>query len=83
MPQEDALILEDNAVAQVLYGENDRNLRALEQEIGVEISARGNRVRVRGGDLESKLAKRVILDLYAMAASGLEIEQTKCARRFA
>ncbi len=77
MPQEDALILEDNAVAQVLYGENDRNLRALEQEIGVEISARGNRVRVRGGDLEAKLAKRVILDLYAMAASGLGIEQSE------
>jgi phosphate starvation-inducible PhoH-like protein len=77
LPAEDALILEDNAIAQVLYGENDRNLRALEQEIGVEITARGNRVRVRGGDLESKLAKRVILDLYAMAASGLEIEQSE------
>jgi phosphate starvation-inducible PhoH-like protein len=73
--EEDALILEDNAVAQILYGENDENLRALESEIGVRISARGNRVRVRGPALESKLAVRVLRDLYAMAASGLGIAQ--------
>jgi phosphate starvation-inducible PhoH-like protein len=71
----DPLILEDNAVAQILYGENDRNLRALEQEIGVEIQARGNRVRVRGPALERKLAERVLRDLYTMAAAGLGIDE--------
>jgi len=76
-PQEEALVLEDNAIAQILYGENDRNLRALEAEVGVQISARGNRVRVRGPALESKLARRALLDLYAMAASGMAIEQNE------
>jgi len=76
-PQEEALVLEDNAIAQILYGENDRNLRALEAEVGVQISARGNRVRVRGPALESKLARRALLDLYAMAASGMQIEQSE------
>jgi phosphate starvation-inducible PhoH-like protein len=75
LPNDEALILEDNAVAQLLYGENDRNLRALEEEIGVQISARGNRVHVRGPALETKLAKRVLRDLYDMAASGVEIER--------
>jgi phosphate starvation-inducible protein PhoH and related proteins len=77
LPNDEALILEDNAVAQVLYGENDRNLRVLEEEIGVQISARGNRVQVRGPELEAKLAKRVLRDLYDMAASGAPIERSE------
>jgi len=75
LPKDEALILEDNAIAQILYGENDKNLRALEAEIGVEIRARGNRVRVTGPDLESQLARRVLKDLYDMAASGVGIEE--------
>jgi phosphate starvation-inducible PhoH-like protein len=67
------LILEDNGLAQLVYGQNDRNLRALEDEVGVEVHARGNRVRVRGPHLECKLARRVLRDLYDLAASGIEI----------
>ncbi len=77
MAEDDPLILEDNAVAQILYGENDRNLRALEDEIGVEIRARGNRVRVQGPELERKLVKRVLLELYHMAAAGLGIHEAE------
>ncbi|MEX2207577.1 MAG: PhoH family protein [Myxococcota bacterium] len=71
---EDPLILEDNALAQIVYGENDRNLRKLEQQIGVRIQARGNRVRVSGPTLESKVARRVIRDLYDLAGAGAPIE---------
>ena len=60
MAEEDPLVFEDNSVAQVVYGENDRNLRSLEESLGVQIHARGNRVRVRGKALESKLARRVL-----------------------
>ena len=76
MADEDPLILEDNALAQVVYGQNDRNLRKLEQLIGVRISARGNRVRISGPILESKLAKRVIRDLYDLAAAGAPVEES-------
>ena len=76
MADEDPLVLEDNALAQVVYGQNDRNLRKLEQLIGVRISARGNRVRVSGPILESKLAKRVIRDLYDLAAAGAPVEES-------
>jgi hypothetical protein len=34
---DESLILEDNALAQIVFGENDRNLRKLEQQIGVRI----------------------------------------------
>ena len=76
MADEDPLILEDNALAQVVYGQNDRNLRKLEQLIGVRISARGNRVRVSGPILESKLAKRVVRDLYDLALAGAPVEES-------
>jgi phosphate starvation-inducible PhoH-like protein len=76
LADEDPLVLEDNALAQIVYGQNDRNLRKLEQLIGVRISARGNRVRVSGPILESKLAKRVIRDLYDLAAAGAPVEES-------
>ncbi len=74
MADEDPLILEDNALAQIVYGENDRNLRKLEQQIGVRIQARGNRVRISGPTLEAKVARRVIRDLYDLAGAGAPIE---------
>jgi phosphate starvation-inducible PhoH-like protein len=77
LADEDLLILQDNAIAQVLYGANDRNLRALEHEVGVTIRARGNRVKIRGPGLERKVAKRVLEDLYQMAASGVEIGESE------
>ena len=76
MADDDPLVLEDNAMAQLLFGENDRFLRAIEAEIGVEIHARGNRVRVKGGKLERKVAHRVLRDLYDMVASGLPIDES-------
>jgi phosphate starvation-inducible PhoH-like protein len=76
LADEDPLILEDNALAQVVYGQNDRNLRKLEQLVGVRISARGNRVRVSGPILESKLAKRVLRDLYDLASAGAPVEES-------
>ncbi len=71
---EDPLVLDDNALAQIVFGENDRNLRKLEQQIGVRIQARGNRVRVTGPTLESKVARRVLRDLYDLAGAGAPIE---------
>ena len=76
MAQDEPLVLEDNEVAQTLYGENDRFLRAIEAEIGVAIQARGNRVRVAGGSLECKVARRVLRDLYDMVAAGIVIDET-------
>jgi len=75
LAKDDALIFEDNAVAQLVFGQNDRNLRILEDEVGVEIHARGNRLRILGHDLETKVAERALRDLYDLAAAGLEIER--------
>jgi phosphate starvation-inducible PhoH-like protein len=75
LAKDDALIFEDNAVAQLVFGQNDRNLRSLEEEVGVEIQARGNRIRIRGHALETKVARRALRDLYDLAAAGIEIQE--------
>ncbi len=77
MADDSPLVLGDNSVAQILYGENDRNLRELEGQLGVRIQARGNRVRVRGPSMEAKVARRVLQDLYDMAASGVPIHESE------
>ena len=79
MGENSPLILQDNSVAQRVFGENDRNLRALEDELGVEIRARGNRVRVTGPDLERKLAVRILRDLYDLVVSGVEVSEREVA----
>jgi phosphate starvation-inducible PhoH-like protein len=73
--EDDALILDDNEVAMALFGDGDRNLRALEQETGVRVSARGNRVRLTGPALECKVARRVLQDLYEMVSAGVHIDE--------
>jgi len=75
LAEDDPLILEDNEVAMALFGDGDRNLRALEQETGVRVSARGNRVRLTGPALECKVARRVLQDLYELAAAGHHIDE--------
>jgi phosphate starvation-inducible PhoH-like protein len=75
LADEEPLVFDDNAVAQAVFGQNDRNLRTLEEEVGVEIHARGNQLRVRGPGLEVKLARRALRDLYELASAGVEIRE--------
>ena len=77
MADVEPLILQDNAIAQVLFGESDRNLRVLEELLPVEIQARGNHVNIRGSRLESLVARRALQDLYDMAASGIAISPSE------
>jgi len=57
-------------MASSLYGEGDRTLRILEQELGIDARARGNEVRLVGQSVEVGLARKVLEDLYGMVRSG-------------
>ena len=64
------LIFDDNQTAAALYGEGDRTLRILEQELGVDARARGNEVRLVGAEFEVGLAKKVLEELYGVLRGG-------------
>ena len=64
------LIFDDNASAAALYGEGDRHLRILEQQLSVEARARGNEVRLVGETAAIGLARKVLEHLYGRVRAG-------------
>jgi phosphate starvation-inducible PhoH-like protein len=61
------------ALAQ-LFGQYDQNLVALENRLGVYITARGNKVGLEGTAEQVAIARDVLHDLHARIARGEEID---------
>ena len=57
-------------MASALYGEDDRTLRILEQELGIAVRARGNEVRLVGSAEEVGMARKVLEELYGSLRVG-------------
>lgn len=57
-----------------LFGEFDRNLVAIENRLGVYISARGNRVQIEGEAEAAARARDVLTGLYNRLEKGEEID---------
>ncbi|MBO9696323.1 MAG: PhoH family protein [Sphingopyxis sp.] len=58
----------------ILFGEFDRNLVAIENRLGVYISARGNRVQIEGEAEAAARARDVLTDLYDRIEKGQEVD---------
>ncbi|MDB5695823.1 MAG: PhoH [Sphingomonas bacterium] len=57
-----------------LFGQYDQNLVALENRLGVYITARGNRVGLEGSAEQVAVARDVLNDLYARINRGEEVD---------
>ena len=57
-----------------LFGQYDRNLVALENRLGVYITARGNRIGLEGTAEQVAMARDVLNDLYARIGRGEEVD---------
>jgi len=68
------LIFDDNPTAAELYGEGDRTLRILEEELGIDAHARGNEVRLMGGSDEIGMARKVLEELYGRVRGGHPVD---------
>jgi phosphate starvation-inducible PhoH-like protein len=75
--QEDSDILtlsfDDNRLLSLLCGEHDENLAVIEHRLDVDITPRGNRLAVRGGESGRNAARDVLMALYNRARRGLDI----------
>ncbi len=67
------LEFDDNAIAQVLYGDLNKNLRSVEQAAGVTLAARGSQLQIRGPGHGVELAASVLLQLYSLINKGYPI----------
>ncbi len=63
----------DNASAQILFGDLNRNLQAVEQSAGVSIHARGNTLQVSGRSHAVELAVSVLEQLYGLIIRGYPV----------
>jgi phosphate starvation-inducible PhoH-like protein len=68
------LLFDDNQSAAELYGEGDRTLRILEEELGIDAHARGNEVRLVGGAEPVARARKVLEELYGQVRRGRTLD---------
>ena len=63
-------MFEDNRLAAALFGDRERTLRILEQDLGIQARARGNEVRLIGAEPRVRLGRKVLEELYGMIREG-------------
>ncbi len=64
----------DNRLLSMLFGEHDRHLSRIEQQLGVSVSPRGNRVVISGPEASQQSARAVLTELYGRLEGGAQIE---------
>jgi phosphate starvation-inducible protein PhoH and related proteins len=57
-------------MAAELFGERERTLRILEQDLGIQVRARGNEVRLIGSEPKVRLGRKVLEELYGLLREG-------------
>jgi phosphate starvation-inducible PhoH-like protein len=70
----ETLLFDDNATAAQLYGEGDRTLKILEEDLGVVAHARGNEVRLVGSPDAVAKARKVLEELYGQVRGGRTLD---------
>ena len=68
------LKFDDNALLPVLFGEHDRHLARVEQELGVSLATRGNQIVISGRPWPAALARSVLSGLYARIKEGARLD---------
>jgi phosphate starvation-inducible PhoH-like protein len=63
----------DFSIAQVLFGDLNRNLHAVEKAAGVQINARGNVLQIQGRGHSVELAATVLQQLYDLVRKGYPV----------
>jgi len=71
----DPLVLEltGDASAEVLFGQHNENLRAIEGSLNVKLHTRGRRVTIEGSDDRASFARDTLLQLHRLAEAGLQL----------
>ena len=64
------LVFDDNQAAAALYGDRERTLRIVEQELGIAARARGNEVRLIGDEPRVRAGRKVLEELYGVVRRG-------------
>lgn len=64
------IAFDDNRLASLLFGQHDQNLAFVERRLGLEATARGNHVALRGPEDACEQGRRVLESLYQRLQRG-------------
>jgi len=64
---------DDNSLLPLLYGEHDQNLLRIEQQLGVSLASRGNRLAITGPADSVEAANAALTALYQRLKKGLDV----------
>ena len=76
-PEDLRISFDDNALLPLLYGEFDRNLARVEQQLAVSLSSRGNTVAIKGPAGQTRIAHDALAALYGRLEKGLGVDQAE------
>ena len=68
-----SLSFDDNNLLRSLLGEHNKNLRYIGKTLGVKINVRSNKISIHGDYYDTKVAEKVLVDLYSLLKSGYPI----------
>ena len=68
------LQFEDNRLLPRLYGQHDQHLARIEQQLGVELTQRGNQLAIYGPTAEAETAREAITALYRRLKKGMDVD---------
>jgi phosphate starvation-inducible PhoH-like protein len=67
------LEFDDNRLLPALFGEHDRNLSLIEEQLGVSLVSRGNRLAISGPATNVEAARATLAGLYQRLKRGLDV----------
>jgi phosphate starvation-inducible protein PhoH and related proteins len=67
------VLFDDLQTANILFGAHSENLRRIARTIGVKINVKGNGLTIQGEDIDVRLSKRVLNDLYTLLKKGFPL----------
>jgi phosphate starvation-inducible PhoH-like protein len=70
------IALVDNRVARALFGEQNNHLHHIADALDVQISARGNALRVQGDNLSLQFVRKLIAELAGLVQEGYPIYES-------
>jgi phosphate starvation-inducible PhoH-like protein len=70
---QEALHFDDNHAAKLLFGENDKHLRYIEQALQIEIHPRGNELTLAGEPHDVDLGRKLLVQLYDLVKKGVPL----------
>jgi len=64
---------EDSSLLSHLYGENNENLKEIENALGVKVYTRGGKMSIVGGSVEITSAEKILKEVYGVVKGGYSL----------